>query len=184
MATVVLLARHGETDSNRERRWQGQRQTPLNDTGRAQARVLARELASDPPQAIYCSDLDRARETADLVAVELGLTARPDPRLREVDVGDLAGRSLAELPGDWARPIDYLLAHRPDLFETMRSRVVAALREIAAAHEDGRVLVVTHGGPIAAAWFACGGSPEERPIVGNCHVLPLRIENGVIARLD
>jgi 2,3-bisphosphoglycerate-dependent phosphoglycerate mutase len=151
VATTLLLARHGETDSNRERRWR---------------------------------DLDRARETADLVAAELGLTARPDPRLREVDVGDLAGRAVADLPGDWARPIDYLLARRRHLFDEMRSRVVAALLEIAAAHEDGRVLVVTHGGPIAAAWFACGGSAAERPSVGNCHVLPIRIENGVIAPID
>jgi broad specificity phosphatase PhoE len=184
MTTTLLLARHGETDSNRERRWQGQRQTPLNETGRSQARQLGRGLASDPPLAIYCSDLDRARETAELVAAELGLTARLDPRLREVDVGDLAGLLVAELPGDWTRPIDYLLAHRPDLFDAMRRRVVAALREIAAGHEHGRVLVVTHGGPIAAAWFASGGSPADRPSVGNCHVLPIRIEDGVIARID
>lgn len=183
-ATTLLLARHGETDSNRERRWQGQLQTSLNDAGRAQALALGRELAADPPQAVYCSDLDRARETAGLVAAELGLTARPDARLREADVGDLAGRSVAELPGDRVRPIDYLLAHRPEIFEEMGSRVVGALREIAAAHEGGRVLVVTHGGPIAAAWFACGGSSDERPTVGNCHVLPIRIENGVIARID
>jgi probable phosphoglycerate mutase len=184
VATTLLLARHGETDSNRERRWQGQSETSLNAAGREQARALGRDLASDPPEAIYCSDLDRARETAELVAAELGLTPRPDPRLREVDVGDLAGRSVAELPGEWARPLDYFLAHRPDDFEEMRSRVVVALREIAAAHEDGRVLVITHGGPIAAAWFACGGTRDGRPTVGNCHVLPIRIEDGVIARID
>jgi len=182
--TTLILARHGETESNRERRWQGQRQTSLNDTGRRQARMLGRELAANPPQAIYCSDLDRARETAELIAAELGLTAQPDPRLREVDVGDLAGRSVAELPGEWARPLDYLLAREPGVFEEMRSRVLAALREIASAHEDERVLVVTHGGPIAAAWLASGGSPEDRPSVGNCHVLRIRIIDGTIARLD
>jgi probable phosphoglycerate mutase len=184
MATTLLLARHGETDSNRDRRWQGQRDTRLNAAGREQARALGRELANDPPQAIYCSDLERARETAELIGAVLGLTPCPDPRLREVDVGDLAGRSVAELPGDWGRPIDYLLAHRPELFEEMRSRVLAAFRDIAAAYEGGRVLVVTHGGPIAAAWFACGGSPDGRPTVGNCHVLPIRIGDGTIARID
>jgi len=184
MATTLLLARHGETDSNRERRWQGQSETSLNDAGREQARALGRGLAADPPEAVYCSDLERARETAELVAAELGMTTRPDPRLREVDVGELAGQSVAELPGEWQRPLDYLLAHRPDIFEQMRSHVLVALREIAAAHEGGRVLVVTHGGPIAAAWFASGGSRDERPTVGNCHVLPIRIEDGAIARID
>src|SRR6476619_5753267 len=116
MATTILLARHGETDSNRERRWQGQTQTLLNRTGREQARALARELASDPPDAIYCSDLDRARETAEIAGAELGLGVRPDPRLREVDVGALAGRSVGELQGTWNRPRDYLLAEQPEVF--------------------------------------------------------------------
>src|SRR4051794_751809 len=156
MPTTILLARHGETDSNRERRWQGQTQTPLNDTGRDQARVLARALASDPPDAIYCSDLDRARETAEIVGVELGLDVRPDPRLREVDVGALAGRSVAEL-GSWDRPLDYLLAEQPRMFEEMRARVIDALIEIAAAHEAGRVLVVTHGRSVAEAPLRFGG---------------------------
>jgi len=184
VAATLLLARHGETDSNRERRWQGQRDTPLNDAGREQARALARELAADPPDAVYCSDLLRARETAELVAAPLGLTAQPDPRLREADVGELAGRSVADLPGGWDRPLDYLLARHPDIFEEMRARVIAALGDIAAAHEDERVLVVTHGGPIAAAWLAGRGSRDGRPSVGNCHVLPIRVEGRQITRID
>ena len=184
MATTILLARHGETDSNRERRWQGQTQTLLNDTGREQARALARELASDPPDAIYCSDLDRARETAEIVGAGLGLDVHPDPRLREVDVGALAGRSVAELQGTWNRPLDYLLAEQPEIFEEMRSRVMDALIEIAAAHEARRVLVVTHGGPIAAAWLASGGAIAKRPTVGNCHVQQIRVRGRTIARID
>jgi broad specificity phosphatase PhoE len=184
MATTILLARHGETDSNRERRWQGQTETLLNDTGREQARTLARELVADPPDAIYCSDLDRARETAEIVGGELGLDVHTDPRLREVDVGELAGRSVAELEGTWNRPLDYLLTKQPELFDEMRTRVLDVLLEIAVAHEGGRVLIVTHGGPIAAAWLATGGAPEERPSVGNCHVQQIRVEGRSIARID
>ena len=64
MAATLLLTRHGETDWNRERRWQGHAQTSLNATGRDQAQALARELADDPPDAVYSSDLPRSRETA------------------------------------------------------------------------------------------------------------------------
>ena len=95
-----------------------------------------------------------------------------------------AGRSVAEMQGQWARPLDYLLAKQPHVFEEMRSRVIAVLLEIAAAHEGKRVLVVTHGGPIAAAWLACGGDPADRPSVANCHVQRIRVEGGRMTRLD
>jgi broad specificity phosphatase PhoE len=168
MATTLLLARHGETDANRERRWQGQTETALNDNGREQARRLALELAAEPPDAIFCSDLDRARETAEIVGAELSREVELEPRLREVDVGKLAGRSVAVMPGDWARPLDYLLAEQPTLFEEMRSRVLDALL----------------GGPIAAAWLACGGEVADRPSVGNCHVQRIRVEGRTMARID
>ena len=184
MATTLLLARHGETDSNRERRWQGQTQTALNDTGREQARTLADALVAEPPDLIFCSDLDRARETAEIIGSRLGREVRPDPRLREVDIGHLAGRSVSEMQGDWDRPLDYLLAKQPAVFEEMRSRVIGALLEIAAAYNGKCILVVTHGGPIAAAWLAGGGEPADRPTVRNCHVQRIRVEAGKITRLD
>jgi broad specificity phosphatase PhoE len=65
--TTLLLVRHGETDWNRELRIQGSSDTQLNATGRAQARDLARELAEVPLDAVYSSDLGRARETAEIV---------------------------------------------------------------------------------------------------------------------
>ena len=182
MATTLLLARHGETDWNRERRWQGHADPPLNETGRRQARSLVADAAG--VEAVYASDLARARETGEIVALALDVPLQLDPRLREADVEDLTGRSVVEMIGDWPRPLDYLLAERPQLFEMMRGRVVAALEDIAAAHDGGRVLVVTHGGPIAAAWFACGGTPEERPTVGNCHVRPIRVEGSRMAGID
>lgn len=184
MATTLLLARHGQTDANRERRWQGQTQTPLNDVGREQARALAHELAADPPDVILCSDLDRARETAAIVAAELGLPVHTDPRLREVDIGSRAGRPVEETHRSDLRPLDYVIQEEPWIFEEMRSRVIAALEEIAAAHDGERVLVVTHGGPIAAAWLACGGSLADRPTVGNCQVRTIRVEGSTMTRLD
>ena len=65
---MILLARHGETDDNIEPiRIQGSVDTPLNDTGRAQARELAERVAGEGLQALYCSQLSRARETAEIV---------------------------------------------------------------------------------------------------------------------
>src|SRR3712207_1068168 len=77
MATTILLARHGETDWNREQRFQGHADPPLNARGREQARGLAEELAADRPAAIYCSDLRRAHEAARV--------GRANPRLGETE---------------------------------------------------------------------------------------------------
>ena len=71
--TTLLLVRHGETDWNAEGRLQGHTDTPLNDYGRRQARALADALAGDDFEALYASDLARARETAEI----LGGVARP-----------------------------------------------------------------------------------------------------------
>jgi broad specificity phosphatase PhoE len=179
VATRLLLARHGETDWNRERRWQGLADTALNEVGRRQARALAEELAAEPPDAVYTSDLARARETAEIVADALRLPVVVDDRLREVDVGAWSGLTAVEIetrfPGK-SRP--------GESAEAMGARVIEALLEIAGSHDGGRVLVVTHGGPMRAAWLACGGSLENRPVVSNCHVQPIRVEGREMARID
>src|SRR6185437_7371482 len=96
MATI-LVARHGETDWNREQRWQGWADPPLNETGRAQARQLAEELRGVPFDAVYSSDLRRAHETALIVAEPHGVPVIADERLREVDVGSWSGLLHAEV---------------------------------------------------------------------------------------
>jgi broad specificity phosphatase PhoE len=189
MAATLLLARHGETDWNAERRWQGHAETDLNDTGRAQARELARALDGDRLDAVYSSDLLRARATAEIVAGLAGLPVRLDARLREVDVGEWSGLTWREVEERYPEGAARRLAgetgwERGEDFDEMAQRVVRALRDIAARHDGGRVLVVTHGGPIAAVWLASGGAFEDRPNVSNCHVQPIRIEDGEIARID
>jgi broad specificity phosphatase PhoE len=85
--TTLLLVRHGETDWNAEGRLQGHTDTPLNELGRRQALTLADELAGDGIEAVYSSDLARARETAEIVAERLRLAVVLDPDLREKDWG-------------------------------------------------------------------------------------------------
>ena len=78
MTTELYLVRHGETDWNRQHRIQGLTDIPLNETGRAQARATGRLLSRRSFDGIYASPLDRAMETARIIADELGLPA-PEP---------------------------------------------------------------------------------------------------------
>jgi broad specificity phosphatase PhoE len=94
--TTILLARHGESDWNRDRRWQGHADRPLTDLGREQARALADRLAATELDAVYSSDLERARETAAIVAEPHQLPVKELSDLREVDVGSWSGLTRAE----------------------------------------------------------------------------------------
>ena len=156
MATL-LLVRHGETDWNAEGRLQGHTDRPLNDYGRRQARTLAEQLAAEQVDAIYASDLARARETAEIVGEQLHLPVVLDPDLREKDWGNWEGltsteRLGVELVGESA--------------ESHRRRMLAALGRIAAKHPHGRVLVVTHGGSMRRVQTEALGF--AMPVVENC----------------
>ena len=97
MATTLLVARHGETDWNLERRWQGHAESDLTANGRAQAQALGGQLRGRGIDAIYSSDLRRARDTAGIVGGELGLPVRVEQALREVDVGEWSGLTTDEI---------------------------------------------------------------------------------------
>jgi probable phosphoglycerate mutase len=187
--TTILLARHGETDWNAERRWQGHSDPPLNARGLAQARALAESLAERALAAVVSSDLARARQTAEVVGERLGLDVSLDPRLREVDVGEWSGLTSAEVetrfPEGFRRRLEGGTGWElGESYEAMGVRVMAALQAIAAAHEDGRVLVVTHGGPMRAVWAAAGGDLARGPRTSNCDVHEIAVWNGGIRRLD
>lgn len=154
---MILLARHGETTSNKDRRFQGQLDVPLNDTGREQARRLAEEVREERIAALFTSPLSRARETAEIVGAALGLQARPDDRLKEVDVGDWQTRLKDDLerddPDAWAAfraaGEDFRFPGGESLLE-QQERVVAALVDITQRRELP-ALVVCHRGVIRAA---------------------------------
>jgi Histidine phosphatase superfamily (branch 1) len=88
--TTLLLVRHGETDWNRDHRWQGHTGPPLNETGRREASELAGRISN--VDAVYSSDTERAFETALILAARVGLDVQTDARLREVNFGFM-GRS-------------------------------------------------------------------------------------------
>jgi broad specificity phosphatase PhoE len=186
--TTVHLARHGESDWNAEGRWQGHADRPLTELGRRQAAELAERLASVPLDAVYSSDLRRALETAAPVAESHGLEVRPVPALREVDVGGWSGLSRPEVeqrfPEAFARwRVGGQGWEDGEMYENMTERVVAAVLGIAAAHPDGEVLVVAHGGPIRALHAVALGleiSEHRRlkPVAVNAKLSRLTIEDG------
>ena len=139
--TTLLLVRHGETDWNAQRRWQGHADVPLNDEGRAQAHAVAEQLAAgDRVDIVYSSDLARARETAEIAAGRLGVGLVLDRDLREIDVGSRQGRTWTEI--DDQPPWD------GEAHDAHAQRTLDVLRRIAQAHSGRRVVVVTHGGSI------------------------------------
>jgi broad specificity phosphatase PhoE len=149
----IWLARHGETDANAEGRVQGSIDSPLNERGREQARELAREATPLGIQALYTSQLQRARETAEIVGAELGLEPRVDERFAESHRGEWEGRLIADIkredPDAWAGS----LAIDPgfsfpegESLEEHAARVEAALADVARGPLPA--LVICHGGTI------------------------------------
>lgn len=160
--TTILLARHGQSDWNRDRRWQGHADRPLTELGRMQARELAQRLAHTDLDAIYSSDLRRAQETAEVLGRAQGLDVRTIPGLREVDVGSWSGLTRAEAEQRYPEAYRRWLVGEEgwddgETYDELSDRVLAAVWEIAAAHPGERVLVVGHGGSIRAIHAAALG---------------------------
>ncbi len=171
--TRILLARHGETQWNRDGRFQGHADPPLNDVGRDQAAELAESLARRSLAALYTSDLRRAAETAELVGRRIGLAVVPHPGLREIDVGSWSGLTREEIierfPSEWhawARGEDR--GHDGERRDAFGRRVMGALVEIADRYPGQSIAVVAHGGVVRAV---------QRHVLGEA--LPV-LQNGTI----
>jgi broad specificity phosphatase PhoE len=153
----ILLARHGQTDDNVQPiRFQGFRDTPLNETGRAQAHELAERVAgmAQPVASLWSSDLRRACETAEIVGERIGLEVRLDPRLREANRGRWEGYTFDEIKRAEPGPFAAWMRAGPDWrfpggesLQEQQDRVLDALADIHAADEPPS-LVVCHGGSI------------------------------------
>jgi broad specificity phosphatase PhoE len=171
--TTLLLVRHGETNWNAERRWQGHADVPLNERGREQARALAEQLAGESIDAIYSSDLSRARDTAEIVGARLNVPVVVDADLREIDVGAVEGLTWEEAQAfeGW----------QGEPHELHAARVLAAVNRIAERHPGERILVVTHGGSMRRVHEHLGleGGP-----FGNCVVWACAHEDGALRSID
>ncbi len=175
----LYLARHGETDWNAEGRWQGHTDVPLNENGRAQARALAAVLRSHRLAGVVASDLQRAHETARIVAVELGLeVAYVDHELRERSFGVFEGLTREQCETLHAEAWRIWLEEKrpPEGGEDhgrLTARLVAAIGRVAerVARPDAPALVVTHGGAMRAVVAAATGT------------MPPPVKNGAVWRV-
>ena len=140
--TILGLLRHGQTDWNIDLRLQGSTDIPLNETGRNQARLAASVLNREDWDVIIASPLSRAKDTADIVALELGMNVVVVPELIERSFGVAEGLDHAS----WRKLYE---SHQHieglESLEDLRTRTVQLLDLIANEYSGQRVLAVSHG---------------------------------------
>ena len=157
-----MLWRHGQTIWNVERRFQGQTDIPLDDTGEAQAEYTARRLATLRPDAIFSSDLTRAAGTAAPLAKLTGLAVILDKDLRERSGGSWEGLTDREIAERY--PAERASWNPPDGEPTtaVADRVAGALRRVADTVADGGLaVVVSHGAALRLGMARILGLTED-----------------------
>jgi probable phosphoglycerate mutase len=170
--TEIVLIRHGETAWNAEKRLQGHLDTPLNAEGRRQAAALAHALRFEAFDAVFASDLQRARDTAQPLAASRGMPLGIDPGLRERCFGAFEGLLYADIgdryPDAYAawkvRDIDARFPEGEQVAETLREfsqRSVGTITRLASQAKYQKVALVTHGGVLECAYRAAQGIGYE-----------------------
>lgn len=180
----LWLARHGETDWNAEGRIQGHCDIPLNARGRGQALELASELVGSGAALVVSSDLRRAAETAEVIAARLSLPLELTDRLRERNLGELQGRTAADIGGASAGFVSRMINDAgstpagAETLEGFRGRLGAWLNGVRARPPATGIIVVTHGGCVRALLLALTGSDQRDAVPGiaNCAVLTVAVD--------
>lgn len=176
--------RHGQSTWNHEHRIQGQLDPPLSDEGRLQATRLGRRLAGRRLAGFYSSDLKRAFETAELIGRVAGIEPTAVPELREIYLGEWEGLRTLDIAdrypeawAGWQREPNWDLVPGGERAAMFEARVAAALELIFKRHEQGDVLVVTHGGVIQIALHRIVGRPSHG-------LFPFKIQNASISVIE
>jgi probable phosphoglycerate mutase len=191
--TELYVMRHGETDWNRQHRFQGQIDVPLNAAGRAQAQRLARRLVDESFDVVVASDLLRARTTAELAAA--GHTVVCEPLWREQSFGVLEGLNAATIidrhPDLWTQWLlhdaDYALPGGGESVRMFHARVLDALQCLVHRHGGARIAVFTHGGVLDMLWRAAREEPLHGPRrceIPNTGINRLRWRDGTLEILQ
>lgn len=168
--TELWLVRHGQTDWNLTGRWQGQASDApgLNETGRNQAQIASEKVKGLEISAIYSSDLLRARQTAEVIAIPFGIPVILEPRLREIDLGKWEGMLSEDIEAQYPKELaerarDPFHTPAPDgeaPFE-VTERVLEAVKEIVNRHLNEPVVIVAHGISLAVIICHAEGVPVE-----------------------
>lgn len=186
-----IIVRHGLTTFNKEHRYQGQCEAPLDDIGIRQAEITAEHIEKAYHiDAIYASDLQRTVNTAKKAADRLGLPISTCKGLREIDVGGWERRLIKDV---WAESPERVEAYRNDpgtfhfeggeSFSDVYERAARSLSEIAEKHDGENVLIVSHGGTIRTLVCAWSGIPLKDlrtvPTLPNTSITVAEYENGM-----
>jgi len=147
----IVQVRHGETDWNRNQRFQGQSDVALNERGRAQAEALASALREEPLKAIYSSPISRAIETAKAINRYHQASIEQRDGLMEMDLGDFEGLQSSDFrnehPGflrKWLEDPASVRMPNGETLEEVQGRAWPVVEEIAKTHKDGSVLLCGH----------------------------------------
>jgi len=145
--TTLYLVRHGESEANATGRFAGQTDSPLTELGRRQAEIVADTLAKIPFDRVASSDLSRARDTAAAIARRHGVPVEAFPELREIDVGEAAGRAFEDLRQrpDWT-PEGFVQWPGGESLEAALRRTTTLIDRLVAESPGKRLCIVGHGG--------------------------------------
>lgn len=192
--TELILIRHGETDWNRELRFQGQLDVPLNSVGLEQARRVAQRLAGETLHGLVSSDLQRALQTAQAVAVPSQAEPQLEAGLREQHFGVMEGLRVPDIqlahPQAWAQWVRFEADYAFEGGESTRmfhARVLAAVQALAGRYPGQRLAVVTHGGALDMVYRSALGLSLSGPRqceIPNAGISRVRLRGAGIEILD
>lgn len=189
--TTFHITRHAETEANVLGIWQGHTDSPLTQSGKANAMRLGKRLARSLASSIdfcYSSDLGRAHETAKLITAETGHSIRIDPRLREINLGIFQGLTITQIkdryPAEWdalqERGPGYAVPGAESTLQH-RDRIVGYLEYLAEKHPGATLLIIAHGGSLNMLLKHTVGAPFDRTrrfTVTNCALNKFSLSGG------
>ncbi|MGV3570086.1 MAG: histidine phosphatase family protein [Ramlibacter sp.] len=192
--TELVLIRHGETQMNRELRFQGHVNVALNEIGLEQARRLAARLAGERADAVYVSDLLRAQQTAQPIGATLSLQPVTEPGLREQSFGQVDGMRVDDIkeqhPQAWEGWLRFEEDYSMPEGESTRqfhARVMEAVQRLVAAHAGQKLVVVTHGGVLDMIYrtaLSLGLNGPRQSEIPNAGLNRIRMREGGIDIID
>ena len=173
---TLLAIRHGETELNVAKRYQGHSDSPLTENGRKQVSSLGRRMEKMKFDTLISSDLGRTQETAAIIAEYTGHSIKTDSRLRERHYGVLEGLTISDIRAGHSEVLERLDANDPDYVipegESHRQhyqRNVAVFEELQSGISDGRVALVVHGGVLDSLFRYVARLPLDQP---RCFITP------------
>ncbi len=164
---MIYLLRHGEIDTDETKRYIGWTNSPLNENGIRQASEWREKLSSTDFDNIFCSDLERTRQTAETIGKGRKVAVQARSSLREINLGELENLPMAafqrQFPDKWRQRGKNLFSFRPDAgesFSDLQNRVLPEFEKIA-LEATGNTLVVSHAGVYRIILCQLLGMPPE-----------------------